>query len=121
VLGKVAEAATLVLLATVVPRLLGPADYGRLSVALTLVAVGSVAMTLGGATLLARYVPAAPSEQRRGLARALTLRLARNRIAPFALLTLVGAVLAAGGWFPPQETVWVLLALALNVVATLAL
>ena len=30
VLGKVAEAATLVLLATVVPRLLGPADYGRL-------------------------------------------------------------------------------------------
>jgi len=121
VLGKVAEAATLVLLATVVPRLLGPADYGRLSVALTLVAVGSVAMTLGGATLLARYVPAAPPEQRRGLARALTLRLARNRIAPFVLLTLVAAVLAAGGWFPARETVWVLLALALNVVATLAL
>ena len=51
----------------------------------------------------------------------MTLRLARNRIAPFALLTFVGAVLAAGGWFPPRETVWVLLALALNVVATLAL
>jgi O-antigen/teichoic acid export membrane protein len=121
VLGKVAEAATLVLLATVVPRLLGPVDYGRLSVALTLVAVGSVAMTLGGATLLARYVPAAPAEQRRGLARALTLRLARNRLAPFGLLVAVGAVPAAGGPFPPQETVWVLLALALNVVATLAL
>ena len=121
VLGKVAEAATLVLLATVVPRLLGPADYGRLSVTLTLVAVGSVAMTLGGATLLARYVPAAPPEQRRGLARALTLRLARNRIAPFVLLTVVAAVLAVGGWFPARETVWVLLALALNVVATLAL
>ena len=66
VVGKAAEAATLVLLATVVPRLLGPADYGRLSVVLTLVAVGSVALTLGGATLLSRYVPAAPAQGRRG-------------------------------------------------------
>ena len=65
-MGKAAEAVTLVLLATVVPRLLGPADYGRLSVVLTLVAVGSVALTLGGATLLSRYVPAAPP---RGAAR----------------------------------------------------
>ncbi|MGH3834213.1 MAG: hypothetical protein ACRDSF_00695, partial [Pseudonocardiaceae bacterium] len=56
--GKAAEAATLLLLATVVPRALGPADYGRFAVALTVVAIGSVAMTLGGATLLARYVPA---------------------------------------------------------------
>ena len=122
-LGKVAEAATLVLLATLVPRLLGPADYGRLSVALTLVAVGSVAMTLGGATLLARYVPAAAPEQRRSLARAITLRLARNRIAPFALLALVAAVLAltAPARFPPATTAWVVVALALNVATTLAL
>ena len=76
VVGKAAEAVTLVLLATVVPRLLGPADYGRLSVVLTLVAVGSVALTLGGATLLSRYVPAAPAQERAALARALTLRLA---------------------------------------------
>jgi O-antigen/teichoic acid export membrane protein len=121
VLGKAAEGLTLVLLATVIPRLLGPADYGRLSVVLTLVAVGSVALTLGGATLLARYVPAAPLDRRRGLARALALRLGRNRIAPFALLTLVAAVLVATGRLPPTATVLVLLALALNVAATLAL
>jgi O-antigen/teichoic acid export membrane protein len=121
VLGKVAEAVTLVLLATLVPRLLGPADYGRLSVALTVVAVGSVALTLGGATLLARYVPAAPPAQRPGLARALTLRLARNRIAPFAVLAVAAAVAVASGRLPAVATAWVLLALALNVAATLAL
>lgn len=122
-LGKAAEAVTLALLATVVPRLLGPTDYGRFAVALTVVALGSVAMTLGGATVLSRYVPAAQPERRAGMARALTLRLARNRAAAFGAL----AVLAAGGvvWdptrFPPLVTALVLLALALNVAATLAL
>ena len=120
-MGKAAEAVTLVLLATVVPRLLGPADYGRLSVVLTLVAVGSVALTLGGSTLLSRYVPAAPERQRPALARALTLRLARNRIAPFVLLVAVAAVPAAAGRVPLSAAAWVLLALALNVGATLAL
>ena len=123
VAGKVAEALTLVALATLVPRLLGPAGYGRLSVALTLVAIGSVAMTLGGATLLARYVPAAPAEQQRALARALTLRLVRNRTLPFAVLVVAGVVgtVAAPDRFPPAATAWVLVALALNVAATLAL
>jgi len=121
VLGKGAEGLTLVALATVVPRLLGPADYGRLSVVLTLVAVGSVALTLGGSTLLARYVPAAPVEHRPALARALALRLARNRIAPFALLAVVAAVPAAAGRVPPATAALVLVALALNVAATLAL
>ena len=121
VVGKAAEAVTLVLLATVVPRLLGPADYGRLAVVLTLVAVGSVALTLGGATLLSRYVPAAPAQGRAALARALTLRLARNRIAPFVLLATVAAVPAAAGRVAPSTAAWVLLALALNVAATLAL
>src|SRR5690242_18240665 len=121
VLGKGAEGLTLVLLATLVPRLLGPADYGRLSVVLTLVAVGSVALTLGGSTLLARYVPAALAEHRPALARALTLRLARNRIAPFALLAVVASVPAAAGRVPPATAALVLVALALNVAATLAL
>jgi O-antigen/teichoic acid export membrane protein len=123
VVGKAAEAATLVLLATVVPRLLGPADYGRLSVALTLVAIGSVAMTLGGTTLLSRFVPAARPEERPALARALTLRLARNRAVPFALLAVVGGVAAivAPDRFPAAATAWVLVALVLNVAATLAL
>ncbi|MDQ3989315.1 MAG: hypothetical protein M3291_08985 [Actinomycetota bacterium] len=121
--GKAAEAVTLLLLATLVPRVLGPADYGRFAVALTVVAIGSVAMTLGGATLLARYVPAAASDERGALARALSLRLARNRAAQFAVLVVIAVVLVA--WdpvrFPPLLTAFVLIALALNVAATLAL
>lgn len=121
--GKAAEAVTLLLLATVVPRVLGPADYGRFAVALTVVAIGSVAMTLGGATLLARYVPAAAPGERGALARALSVRLARNRAVLFAVLTVIAAALVT--WdparFPPLLTAFVLIALALNVAATLAL
>jgi O-antigen/teichoic acid export membrane protein len=123
ILGKVAEAVTLVLLATVVPRLLGPHDYGQFSVVLTLVAIGSVALTLGGATLLARYVPAAPPAERAPLARAMTLRLARNRAVLLVGLSVVGWLLVAVDpvRFPPLPTVFVLVALGLNVAATLAL
>ncbi|MDQ4092386.1 MAG: hypothetical protein M3143_02905 [Actinomycetota bacterium] len=121
--GKAAEAVTLLLLATVVPRALGPADYGRFAVALTVVAIGSVAMTQGGMTLLGRYVPAAIPDQRPALARALSVRLARNRAVLFAVLTVIATVLVV--WdparFPPLLTALVLIALALNVVATLAL
>jgi len=121
--GKAAEAVTLMLLATLVPRVLGPADYGRFAVALTVVAIGSVAMTLGGATLLARYVPAATPDERGALARALSFRLARNRAAQFAVLVVIAVALVA--WdparFPPMLTAFVLIALALNVAATLAL
>nr|MDQ3990163.1 hypothetical protein [Actinomycetota bacterium] len=121
--GKAAEAVTLVLLATVVPRWLGPVDYGSFAVALTAVAIGSVAMTLGGATLLSRYVPAAAPGERAAIAQALSLRLARNRAALLAVLIAVGAVLV--WWdparFPPLPTAFVLIALALNVAATLAL
>lgn len=121
--GKVAEAVTLVLLATVVPRVLGPADYGGFAVALTLVTIGALAMTLGGATLLARYVPAAPPGERAALARALSLRLGRNRAVVLAALAAVATALAV--WnperFPPLPTALVLIALAFNVATTLAL
>jgi O-antigen/teichoic acid export membrane protein len=124
--GKAAEALTLLLLATVVPRVLGPAGYGRFALALTVVAVvalGSVAMTLGGATLLSRYVPAAAPDERGALARTLSLRLARNRAVLFAVLTVIATALVT--WdparFPPLLTALVLIALALNVTATLAL
>jgi O-antigen/teichoic acid export membrane protein len=121
--GKVAEAATLVLLATVVPRVLGPAAYGRFSVALTIVTLGSLAMTLGGSTLLSRYVPAAPPADRAAVALALTLRLARNRAALFACVVAAGGALAlvAPGTFPPLVVACVLLALGLSVAATLVL
>jgi len=121
--GKAAEMVTLVLLATVVPRALGPRDYGRFSVPLTVVTLGSLALTLGGPTLLARFVPAAPREQRLALARALGGRLARGRAAQLALVgaAAVVASLVRPATFPPLGTALVVLALVLNVGATLAL
>jgi len=121
--GKAAEMATLVLLATVVPRVLGPRDYGRFSVPMTFVTLGSLALTLGGPTLLARFVPAAPPEERLALARALGGRLARGRAAQLALLAAAAivAVLVRPSTFPALDTAIVVVALALNVAATLAL
>jgi O-antigen/teichoic acid export membrane protein len=121
--GKVAEMATLVLLATVVPRVLGPADFGRFAVPLTVVTIGSLALTLGGPTLMARFVPVAPPEERVALARALGGRLARGRGAQLGVVA--GAALVAvvldPARFPPLETALVVGALTLNVAAALAL
>ena len=56
----------MLLLATLVPRALGPEGYGRFAVPLTIVTLGSLAMSLGGPTLLSRYVPTAPPHGRLG-------------------------------------------------------
>ena len=114
---------TLVLLATVVPRALGPEDYGHFAVPLTVVTLGSLAMTLGGPTLMARYVPTAPVGERPALARAIGRRLARGRAVQCGALALVAlaAVVWDPGRFPPLATALVVLALALNVGTTLAL
>lgn len=121
--GKAAEMVTLLLLATLVPRALGPVDYGRFAVPLAVVTIGSLALTLGGPTLMARFVPRAPAHDRLGLARALGARLARGRAVQVAVLAVAGT--AAVAWdparFPPLVTGLVLIALALNVAATLAL
>jgi O-antigen/teichoic acid export membrane protein len=121
--GKAAEMVTLVLLATVVPRALGPADYGRFSVPLTIVTIGSLALTLGGPTLMARFVPAAPAETRVALARSIGARLARGRAAQVGVVAALA--LAAVAWAPdvvhPLETTLVVAALALNVATSLAL
>lgn len=121
--GKAAEMVTLLLLATVVPRVLGPSAYGRFSVPLTIVTLGSLALTLGGPTVLARYVPAAPPAERLALARALGLRLARGRAAQLVAIAAVAGVgaLVAPDALPPLDVGLVVLALALNVAATLAL
>jgi len=121
--GKAAELVTLLLLATAVPRVLGPDDYGRFSVPLTVVTLGSLALTLGGPTVLARYVPAAPAEQRLALARAIGRRLAIGRAAQVAAIAAVAAVavVVEPDALPPLEVALVVLALALNVAATLAL
>jgi O-antigen/teichoic acid export membrane protein len=121
--GKVAEMVTLLLLATVVPRALGPADYGRFAVPLTVVTLGSLALTLGGPTVMARFVPAAPPSERLALARAIGGRLARGRSVQVAVLA-AGALVAVA-WdpsrVPPLETCLVVAALALNVATSLAL
>jgi O-antigen/teichoic acid export membrane protein len=121
--GKTVEMVTLVLLATVVPRRLGPSDYGEFSVALTVVTIGSLAMTLGGPTLMARFVPAAAPDQRVAVARALGARLARGRALQVALLLPVAAAFVV--WddeaFRPEAVGVVVLALALNVATSLAL
>lgn len=121
--GKAVEMVTLVLLATVVPRALGPHDYGRFAVPLTLVTLGSLAMTLGGPTLMARFVPAAPPAERVALARAVGGRLARGRAVQVAAIAAVAlaASVAAPDRVPPLETVLVVAALALNVAASVGL
>jgi O-antigen/teichoic acid export membrane protein len=121
--GKAAEMVTLVLLATVVPRALGPTDYGHFAVPLTVVTLGSLAMTLGGPTMMARFVPAAATVDRVAVARALGARLARGRAAQLAA---VAALAFAGvAWdpdrFPPAATAVVVVALALNVATSVAL
>ena len=121
--GKAAELATLVALAVLVPRVLGPADFGRFSVALTVVTIASVAMMLGGPTLMARYVPAAPAGERAALTRALTAHLAVGRAVQLALIALVAGALAAldPKTFPADLTALVVVSLGLSVAATLAL
>ncbi len=121
--GKVVEMATLVALATVVPRLLGPADYGRFALALTVVTIASLALTLGGPPLVTRFVPAAPPEQRVALARALAARLGRSRAVLVAAIASSAALAVASGVtaLPPAETAIVVSALALNVATTIVL
>jgi O-antigen/teichoic acid export membrane protein len=121
--GKSAEMATLLVLATVVPRALGPEAYGRFSVALAIVTVGSLALTLGGPTTMARYVPSARPGERLALARRLGARLALGRAVQLAALAAGAAVLvvAAPRQFPAVLTALVVVALALNVMATLEL
>lgn len=121
--GKSLEIVTLLALAVVVPRALGATDYGRFSVALTIVTLGSLALTLGGPPLVTRFVPAVPVGERMALARALGGRLARTRT---AILTPIVVVAAAASvvvpdTLPPAPTTIVLLALIVNVATTILL
>ncbi len=77
--GKAAEFLSLAILVTLLPRVLGPEQYGTFALALSVVLIASSAMTLGGAPLMARYVPTVKPNERPALARALALRLAAWR------------------------------------------
>lgn len=119
--GKGLEAVTLVLLFTLVPRLLGPSDYGSFAVALSLVTLASAASALGGPTWLSRFVPTVPVADRPGLARALAVRSARWRIAVCGVAALGATILALADpeRFEPLACFLVVLAVALDVAATL--
>ena len=119
--AKGTETLTLVALATVIPRALGPSDYGVFAVVLAVVGIVSTSLSLGGPILLSRYVPAAPPSERSALALALALRIARFRASMVASALAVVALLAllAPARLSATAAVFVALALALDVAATL--
>ena len=92
--GKATEALTLARLVALVPRALGPADYGAFAVALAVATGIATATGVGGPALLARALAPLAADARRDIARALALRVAAARAAPLALLA---AAAAAGG------------------------
>ena len=104
-------------------RALGPADFGRFSVLLTIVTLGSLALTLGGPTLMARFVPAAPPHERVALARAIGARLTRGRAAQLVAIGLAAfvATVVSPEHVPALECALVFCALALNVGTSLTL
>ncbi|MDX6409007.1 MAG: hypothetical protein QOE13_2078 [Gaiellaceae bacterium] len=120
--GKVFEIATLALLVTVVPRVLGPGDYGSFALGLGLVTLGSSALALSGPVVMARFVAASPPLERAALARALAFRALRWRAAGLA----AGGVVAAGlvlldrNRFAPLPTALVFLAIVVDAPATVA-
>ena len=120
-LGKALEAVTLVLLFTLVPRLLGPSDYGSFAVALSIVMLASAASALGGPTWMSRFVPTVAAADRPGLARALAARSARWRIAVCVVAAVVATILALADpdRFGVVTCLFVVLAVMLDVAATL--
>lgn len=119
--GKALEIGTQGLLVTLLPRLLGPAEFGRLSVALAIVTIGAVAMSLGAPASFARFVPAAPEHLRVGTARSLTIKLLPLRTAQMSIAVLAAVVLvmARPGSFPPRDAALVVVALGAEVGALL--
>ena len=121
VVAKSAEALTLIALATVVPRALGPADYGLFAVVLAVVGIASMSLSLGGPLLLSRFVPAAPAAERNALALALALRIARFRalMLAAAIALVVALSIVVPDRFPTEAALFVSMALVLDVAATL--
>lgn len=114
--------ATLALLVTLVPRILGPGDYGSFAVGLGLITLGSSALALSGPVVMSRFVAAAPAVERAALARALALRTLRWRAAGLGAGVVVAAalVLVDPARFAALPTALVLAAIILDAPATVA-
>ena len=118
--GKLAEALTLTGLLVILPRALGPVDYGRFALALALFQIGGASVALGGPGLMSRFVPAAAPGERAALARALLRRVVRWRLLGIAAAAAVAAVLAsvAPDHVAPALAALVVAAIAMDSAAT---
>ena len=97
--GKGLEALTLAGLVLLVPRALGPADYGGFAVALAVATGIATATGIGGPALFARVLAPLDGAGRRDVARALALRVGRTRsvlLGGLAAAAAVAALLAPG-------------------------
>jgi O-antigen/teichoic acid export membrane protein len=120
--GKAGELTAQALLLVLLPRLLGPVDYGTFALALSLVTLSSSTIAIGGPTLLARFVPAASPATRDAVALALVMRVTRWRVLGVAAAAIAATVLAIADpeAFPAEITALVVVALALDIGATMA-
>jgi PST family polysaccharide transporter len=98
--GKGIEALTLAGLVLLVPRALGPADYGAFAVALAVATGIATATGIGGPALFARVLAPLDGARRRDVALALALRVGRTRA---LLLAVLAALAAAGALLAPGE------------------
>jgi O-antigen/teichoic acid export membrane protein len=119
--AKALEALTLAGLVLLVPRALGPADYGRFAVALAVATGIATATGIGGPALFARVLGPLAGDERRDVARALVWRLGAVRAAlVLALLTAaLAAALLAPGRVTLLQVALVLVAAACGAAATL--
>lgn len=92
--GKGLEALTLAALVLLVPRALGPADYGGFAIALAVATGIATATGIGGPALFARVLAPLEGRRRCEVARALALRIGRTRLLLLVALA-AGAAVAA--------------------------
>jgi O-antigen/teichoic acid export membrane protein len=120
--GKALEALTLVGLVLLVPRALGPADYGGFAVALAVATGIATATGIGGPALFARVLAPLHGSARRDVARALVLRIGRTRALMLVALAAAatGGALVAPGHVRPLEIALVGAAAVIGTAATLA-
>jgi O-antigen/teichoic acid export membrane protein len=119
--GKLAELPPLALMFTIVPRVLGPSRFGEFTLGFFAVTLGSACVATSGAALMSRFIATAAPGDRVQLAHRLARDLARRRLVQAALLGVLGTLLSVTlpDRFPPVFTVIVVLALAVDLMATL--
>jgi O-antigen/teichoic acid export membrane protein len=118
--GKALELASLVPLITLLPRVLGPSHYGSFALGISIVTIAASTASLGGPTMAARFLAAAPKADRAPLARAVIRRSAAWRIGAASLVAAV-AFIAVSGRLPAGGAWFIFAAVVFDVLATLLL